>query len=110
MSGKMTRQEHIDHAVIGLSSEYLFCISRQQYEALYGNKIGQPAPGGFIGFDYYPTWEEAVISQKPWLASEETMAEWFKPVMLTDEDRTRIAEERAKYPTLGSDALLDKNE
>lgn len=103
---KMTRQEHIDRAVVGVSTEYMLPINKWQYQGLYGDRIGKPVDEysdfAEMGFTVYPTWEEIVIKQKPWLESEETMAEWFKPVVLTDEDRARIAEERAKYPTMAT--------
>lgn len=105
----MTRQEHIDHAVVGLDSQIMLPINKRQYEGLYGDQIGKPVNrygcyGDYIAakFEIMPTWEELVVSQKPWLATEETMAEWFKPVVLTDEDRARIATERAKYPSMAT--------
>lgn len=106
---KMTRQEHIDHAVVGLDSHVMLPLKRYQYEGLYGHLIGKPVNpydcyGDYIGatFKTMPTWEELVVSQKPWLESEETMAEWFKPIVLTDEDRARIQAERDRHPTMTS--------
>lgn len=108
----MTREEHINHAVVGLDSQVMIPIKRYQYEGLYGHLIGKPVNRYEIAGDYItsnfqtvPTWEQLVVSQKPWLETDETMAEWFKPVELTDEDRARIQAERDRHPTMTSAAV-----
>lgn len=74
----MTRQEHIDHAMILIHG----CpIRRWTYEGLYQDLIGKEITGSPLeeaGFTIYPTWEELIIKLKPWLASDEVFNEWIK--------------------------------
>jgi len=74
----MTRQEHINHAKILIDN---ILINRYQYEGLYHDLIGKRieySPLEEAGFTIYPTWEELIIKLKPWLATDETLKEWFK--------------------------------
>jgi hypothetical protein len=80
---KMTRQEQIDNAVVGLDSTYMLPINKWQYEGLYGHLIGEHVSPYHVYGDYItatftkmPTWEELVASQKPWLRSDEEFAKW----------------------------------
>jgi hypothetical protein len=93
---KMTRQEHVDRAVVGLpmGSDFGISVNKAQYEAY--RELG-------YGGSELPTWEEAVTSLNPWLRSDEAYEEATRPrPPLTDEDRARIQAERDKYPTLRS--------
>lgn len=64
---KMTRQEHIDNARVGVEG-FPMGLRRTYYTAYIES--------GWHGSKEMPTFEDAVFRDKPWIANDEEFAKW----------------------------------
>lgn len=75
---KMTRQDHIDNARVGVEG-FPMGLGRRLYDGYVRLE--------WAGSKKMPTFEEAVFAQKPWLANDAEFAKWE---MLEPFDRFRL--------------------